>query len=394
MEAAKSTLAPAAQDDDRIVVIGAGMAGSLLSLVLGRAGLPVTLIDLKREPASDFRNEKLGIDQIERLKRLGVLSCFEEACWGDDAAAGTGLPLKDCGARYDRWIARVRAAMPPTVSFVEGKVDHIETSADRQVVTLSNGETITARLAALATGRGERLRAALGVTREIVSDKHSICLGFSVAKRADAAQETAAQICYGRLGDRIAYVTIFPMLDEVRVNIFSYRDADDPWIGEMRHDPIGVLTRTLPETAPALAGRALARQLEVRGTDLYAVSGHVQDGVVLLGDAFQATCPSSGTGVTRILNDVERLTQAHIPAWFSTPGVGARKIAAFYADPVKQAVDIDGMRRSIRGRKATLGVAPCWRARRAVAAFKRAYEVSKSHRDTVPSPHSGAAPGA
>jgi hypothetical protein len=219
-------------------------------------------------------------------------------------------------------------------------------------------------------------------------------LGFSVAKRADASRETPAQICYGRLGDRIAYVTIFPMLDEVRVNIFSYRDADDPWIGEMREDPIGVLIRTLPETSPALAGRALARKLEVRGTDLYAVSGHIQDGIVLLGDAFQATCPSSGTGVTRILNDVERLTQTHIPAWFATPGVGAGKIAAFYADPIKQAVDKDAMRRSIRGRKATLGAAPYWRARRAVAAFKRAFDFAQGDRDAVAGAPSAASPSA
>jgi 2-polyprenyl-6-methoxyphenol hydroxylase-like FAD-dependent oxidoreductase len=365
---------------DRVVVIGAGMAGSLLSLVLGRAGYPVTLIDLKREPTSDFRNEKLGIDQIARLKRLGVLSCFEEACWGDDAGAAGGPALKDCGARYDRWIARVRAALPDTVSFVEGKVDQIETSADRQRITLSNGETIIARLAALATGRGERLRSALGVTREIVSDKHSICLGFSVAKRADASREMAAQICYGRLGDRIAYVTIFPMLDEVRVNIFSYREADDPWIRDLREDPIGVLTRTLPETSPALAGREVVRKLEVRGTDLYAVSGHVQDGLVLLGDAFQASCPSSGTGVTRILNDVERLTQAHIPSWFATPGVDACKVGDFYADPIKQAVDNDAMGRSIRGRKATLGATPYWRARRAVAGLKRSLDAVRAGR--------------
>jgi 2-polyprenyl-6-methoxyphenol hydroxylase-like FAD-dependent oxidoreductase len=383
MQTTTSPPATAASDADRVVVIGAGMAGSLLSLVLGRAGYPVTLVDVKRDPPSDFRNEKLGIDQIERLKRLGVLSCFEEACWGDDAAGGDGVPLKDCGARYDRWIARVRAALPGTVSFVEGKVDQIETSADRQVITLSNGETITARLAALATGRGERLRSALGVTRQIVSDKHSICLGFSVAKHPDVSREMAAQICYGQMGDRIAYVTIFPMLEEVRVNIFSYRDADDPWIREMREDPIGVLTRTLPETRAALSGREIVRKLEVRGTDLYAVNGHVQDGIVLLGDAFQATCPSSGTGVTRILNDVERLTQAHIPNWFATPGVNAEKIGAFYADPIKQAVDKDGMRRSIRGRKATLGTAPYWRARRTVAAFKRAFDVARANRDAV-----------
>ena len=363
-----------------MVVIGAGMAGSLLSLVLGRAGYPVTLIDVKREPTSDFRNEKLGIDQIARLKRLGVLSCFEEACWGEDAGDKAGIPLKDCGARYDRWIARVRAALPATVDFVEGKVDQIDTSGDRQTITLSNGETISGRLAALATGRGERLRAQLGVERNIISDKHSICLGFSIAKHADPEAETAAQIIHGRFGDRIAYVTIFPMLDEVRVNVFSYREADDPWIREMREDPIGALSRTLPGTKPALQGREVVRKLEVRGTDLYEVSGQVRDGVVLLGDAFQATCPSSGTGVTRILNDVERLTQAHIPAWFADDGVTADKIGAFYADPIKQAVDHEAMRRSIKGRQATLGTNPYWRARRAVSAMKRSFDEARAKR--------------
>jgi 2-polyprenyl-6-methoxyphenol hydroxylase-like FAD-dependent oxidoreductase len=379
MEAA-TIVRPARPEADRVVVIGAGMAGSLLSLVLGRAGYPVTLIDVKREPASDFRNEKLGIDQIARLERLGVLSCFEEACWGEGAGPGAGIPLKDCGARYDRWIARVRAALPDTVAFVEGKVDRIDTSDGQQTITLSGGETITGRLAALATGRGERLRVQLGVERNIVSDKHSICLGFSVAKHADPKAEMTAQIVHGRFGDRIAYVTIFPMLDEVRVNVFSYRDADDPWIREMREDPIGTLSRTLSGVKPALEGRQVVRKLEVRGTDLYDVSGQVQDGVVLLGDAFQATCPSSGTGVTRILNDVERLAGAHIPAWFSGDGIGADKIGAFYADPAKQAVDREAMRRSIRGRQATLGATPYWRARRAVAALKRSLDAARAAR--------------
>jgi len=148
----------------------------------------------------------------------------------------------------------------------------------------------------------------------------------------------------------------------------------------MREDPIGTLTRTLPETASALHGREVVRKLEVRGTDLYAVSGQIQDGVVLLGDAFQASCPSSGTGVTRILNDVERLTQAHIPGWFATPGLGADKIASFYADPAKQAVDNDAMRRSIRGRKATLGTTPYWRARRVVAGLKRSLAAARTRR--------------
>ncbi len=357
--------------ESRILIIGGGMAGSLLALVLGRAGHAVSLIDPRRDPPSDFRNEKLGIDQIAHLESLGVLSCFEQACWGEDAAGAQRPPLKDCGARYDRWIAHVRAALPPQVTFVEGKVDEIETSDDLQSVILTTGERISGRLVVLATGRGERLRAGLGIQRRTFSERHSLCLGFSVAPRAGDIREIEAQIRHGRFGDRIAYATIFPMLGEIRVNVFSYRELDDPWVGRMRADPVGVLSETLPELAPALAGLEVVRKLEVRSTDLYAVRGQVRPGVVLLGDAFHAPCPASGTGMTRILNDVDRLARAYIPAWLATPGMGRTKISAFYADPVKHRIDRASVRRSLRGRAVATSQSPYWRVRRSLGRLKR-----------------------
>jgi len=139
-------------------------------------------------------------------------------------------------------------------------------------------------------------------------------------------------------------------------------------------------TYDFPRTRAALEGREVVRPLEVRATDLYAVRGQVQPGIVLIGDAFQASCPSSGSGVTRILNDIERLTQAHIPDWFATPGVEADKIAAFYGDPVKQAVDNQAMRGSLRGRSTTLAATPYWRARRAAVTLKRAFEAARARR--------------
>jgi 2-polyprenyl-6-methoxyphenol hydroxylase-like FAD-dependent oxidoreductase len=359
-----------AVSDDRILIVGGGMAGSLLALVLGRAGHVVSLIDLRRDPPSDFRNEKLGIDQIAHLDALGVLSCFEEACWGEATTADAPRPpLKDCGARYDRWIARIRAALPPTVTFVEGKVDEIETSDDRQTVILTTGERLDGRLVALATGRGERLRAGLGVERRTFSERHSLCLGFSVAVPAD--RQIEARIRHGKFGDRIAYATVFPMLGEIRVNVFSYRDLDDPWVGRMRADPVGVLSETLPDLAPILAGLEVVRKLEARSTDLYGVRGQVRPGVVLLGDAFHAPCPASGTGMSRILNDVDRLANLHIPQWTATPGMGRDKIAAFYADPEKRRVDEASVKRSLHGRAVATSQSPYWRVRRSLCLLKR-----------------------
>ncbi len=356
--------------DNRILIVGAGMAGSLLALVLGRAGYSVDLIDLRRDPPSDFRNEKLGIEQIAALDELGVLSCFEKACWGE-AASPDRPALKDCGARYDRWIVNLREALPETVRFVEGRVDRIETSDDRQAVHLSNGEQLDGRLVVLATGRGDRLRSELGVERRLLSKRHSLCLGFSVAPPAGGPWDVQAAIWHGGHGDGIAYVTFFPMLDEVRVNIFGHRDPDDPWVARMRADPVGVLSEVLPQARAALSGARVIRPLEVRSTDLYAMEGHVQPGVVLIGDAFCAPCPSSGTGMSRILHDVHLLANRYAPAWMASAGMGRDKIAAFYGDPQKQAVDGESLRRSMRTRDFVTSKSLYWRACRLAAAVKR-----------------------
>ncbi len=351
------------------------MAGSLLALVLGRAGFGVKLIDLKREPAPAFRNEKLGLDQIERLRRLGVLSCFQEACWGVAPADGETPPpgkshLKDCGARYDRWIGRLRAAWPREVEFIEGKVTDVSTSNDIQAAVLSTGERIEGRLLVVATGRGERLRQGLNMCRRVLSERHSICIGFSLALPASDDMR-AANIVTAKFGSRHAYVTYFPMLEEIRVNMFSYRELGDPWVAAVRRAPLDCLAQDFPEAAAALAGLAIIRPPEIRSTDLYASEGHIQPGVVLLGDAFHAPCPASGTGMTRILNDVERLAGTHLPQWLATPGMDADKIAAFYADPVKLAVDKASLNASMRGRRSAIDRSLYWRARRTAGKLKR-----------------------
>jgi 2-polyprenyl-6-methoxyphenol hydroxylase-like FAD-dependent oxidoreductase len=357
----------------RVLIVGGGMAGSLLALVLGRAGHEVCLIDLRRRLAPAFRNEKLGVDQIAHLRKLGALSCFEEACYGSDARAPDPRrpPMKDCGARYDRWIAHVRDALPDTVRFVEGKVDRIETSDHGQAVVLGGGERIEGRLVVLATGRGERLRTALGVTRRTFSERHSTCLGFSVVPRSGDCRQIKAEIFSAPFGSGHAYATVFPMLEEVRVNVFSYRDIDDPWVRDMRADPIGTLSAALPALAAKLRDTALVRELEARSTDLYAVEGHVQPGLVLLGDAFHAPCPASGTGMTRILSDVDRLANVYVPRWLATPGMARAKIAAFYADPVKRQVDAASLRRSLQGRLSATSKTPYWRLRRALSRLRR-----------------------
>ena len=67
---------------------------------------------------------------------------------------------------------------------------------------------------------------------------------------------------------------------------------------------------------------------------------------MLIGDAFQSVCPSTGTGLSKVLTDVDILCSSCIPGWFSSPGMGERKIESFYAEARKRDEDRSSVSRA------------------------------------------------
>ena len=112
------------------------------------------------------------------------------------------------------------------------------------------------------------------------------------------------------------------------------------------------------------ASTAVAGDVKIRPVDLYVSTGYRQAGIVLVGDAFAATCPVTGTGTDKVLTDVTQLCNVHIPNWLATEGMGEDKIASFYDDPVKQACDAWSSEQSFSFRKVTLDNGPYWQAQR------------------------------
>ena len=93
-------------------------------------------------------------------------------------------------------------------------------------------------------------------------------------------------------------------------------------------------------------------------------AGHRRPGVVLVGDAFETTCPVTGTGTDKVFTDVERLCNVHIPAWLASEGMGEDKIAAFYDDPVKQACDAWSSAKAYHFRSVSIDNGITWRIQR------------------------------
>jgi 2-polyprenyl-6-methoxyphenol hydroxylase-like FAD-dependent oxidoreductase len=356
-----------------IAIVGGGLAGSTAAAMLGRAGISAILIDPHPVYRPDFRVEKLsGHQQIERFRKTGLAETILRSAThdGENWIARFGVlldrkPSQQYGITYDAFVNAIRAEIPPATETIHAKATAIKTSPERQKLTLSNGIEVSARLVVLANGLNVGLRHTLGIERRIVSACHSISLAFYMAPVGRAAFDFPALTYFSeRSRDRIAYLTLFPVGNTMRANLFTYREMDDPWLRQMRRMPEATLNASLPRLRNLTGSFKIAGEIKIRPAELYVSEGYRQAGVVLVGDAFATSCPATGTGTDKVFTDVAQLCNVHIPDWLSSDGMGADKIAAFYDDPVKTECDAWSAAKGYSFRSVTIDNGLAWQAQR------------------------------
>jgi 2-polyprenyl-6-methoxyphenol hydroxylase-like FAD-dependent oxidoreductase len=356
-----------------IAVIGGGLAGSTAAAMLGRAGVETILVGPHRVYPPDFRVEKLsGAEQIARFRKTGLADAVlrKAAHMNENWIARFGIlldkaPREQIGILYDALVNAIRAEIPREVETIIAKAVSISTATDRQKVTLSNDEMISARLVVLANGLNVGLRQMLGIERKIVSPCHSISIGFDIFPVSRPAFAFPALTYFSeRPSDRIPYLTLFSVGNRMRANLFVYRGMDDPWLREFRLAPVKTLNAALPRLAYITGAFAIPGEIKIRPVDLYVNTGFLRPGIVLVGDAFESTCPVSGTGTDKVFTDVERLCNIHIPAWLTTEGMDETKVSAFYNDPVKKACDAWSIAKAYQFRLVSIDDALRFRAQR------------------------------
>ncbi|HET7680879.1 MAG TPA: NAD(P)/FAD-dependent oxidoreductase [Xanthobacteraceae bacterium] len=355
-----------------IAIIGGGLAGSTAAAMLGRAGISAVLIDPHKVYPPDFRCEKLDASQVELLRKTGLADpVFAVATLDDEISIARFGRLVErraahqYGILYDSLVNTMRAQIPQSVITLEAKATALSTGADRQIVTLSDGESISARLVILANGLNIGLRHTVGMTREVISECHSITIGFDVQPVGKAHFDFRALTYFPeRASDRMAYLSLFPIGATTRANLFVYRDMRDPWLREMRKTPEQALLALMPGLRRLTGDFAVSGDVKIRPADLYVTKGYRQPGIVLIGDAFATSCPAAGTGTNKVFNDVERLCNAHIPHWLASDGMSEAKIAAFYDDATKTACDAYSADKAFYLRALSVETGLVWRARR------------------------------
>lgn len=349
--------------ETEIAITGAGLAGSLAATMLGRAGHAVTLIDPFDACRPDFRCEKLEEAHVATLRDARVLDEVLPVTrhYRDIWVARLGRlaeikPIAEYGIEYGALVNRLRALVPPSVTFMQSKVAGVALSDERQTLTLTSGETISARLVIGANGVMAEM---VGQRREI-SRCHSVSVGFDV----EAGEWPFAALTY--FGEdpaqRVAYLTLFPLPSGFRVNLFVYRELNDPWFKRLRDNPAAIIAASLPQLARLTGALKVKGPLKIRPVDLVATDDVLQGGVALVGDAFSTACPVSGTGAAKALLDAERLCNIYVPAWLASPGMGVEKIAQYYNDPDKRRSDAHSLRTSVFAKRAALGEGLLWTA--------------------------------
>ncbi|MEI9901787.1 MAG: FAD-dependent monooxygenase [Hyphomicrobium sp.] len=354
-----------------IAIVGAGLAGATAAAMLGRAGYGVALIDPHESHPPEFRCEKLDASQVELLRRTGLAEPVLREAAKDGTVAivryGHRVAIKSSARRgiiYDKLVNAIRAQVPASVRQVRSKVVGIANSPEGQTLSLADGGELTARLVVLASGLHPGLAQSLGIKRRVISPAHTTTIGFDLRPAGRASFDFEALTYYPeRASDGVTYMTIFPAGGTNRVNMFTYWKARDPRLQAMREDPVETLMALWPKLERSL-GAFVVDNVRIRPVDLYVSEGYAQPGIVLVGDAFATACPAVGVGASKVLTDVERLCNVYAPAWLASPGMGAEKIAGFYADPVKRACDESSAARAVHLRSLSTDAGLVWRAQR------------------------------
>jgi 2-polyprenyl-6-methoxyphenol hydroxylase-like FAD-dependent oxidoreductase len=266
---------------------------------------------------------------------------------------------------YDTLVNTVRAQIPPDVQTIHAKVSSISNGPERQQLVLSNGERISARLVVLANGLNVGLRHTLGIKRRVISECHSITLGFDVEPIGRAAFDFPALTYWPkRSSARMAYLTLFPIGGGMRANLMVYREMTDPWLAGFRQAPEATMRAMMPRLQHMLGEFKVSGHVKIRPADLCATDGYLQPGLLLVGDAFSTSCPAAGTGTTKVFTDVQRLCNVYIPQWLATDGMDAQKMAEFYSDPEKSACEARSLAKAFHLRSLSIENGLSWRAQR------------------------------
>ena len=355
-----------------ILIVGAGMAGASAAVSLGKAGFDVILVDPHDEYPKDFRCEKFDGSQLELIEKLSLAEIMFPGTTPNSEIyiSRFGKLLnrekhEQYSFSYETVVNSLRAHAKKITRFIKSKVRTIEPGDELQQITLSNGQTVLARLVILSSGLNLTLINQLGLERKIISKKHCLATGFNIHPTERSVDDIDCLTYWPeQSSEKMAYMSMFKTDTLLRANMFGYWDLKDATIKSLQSSPKQTLLKLMPNLRSMIGEFEIEGKVTVRPIDLYTTDTTGLKGTILIGDSFSTSCPGAGTGCDKVFTDVLQLCDAHIPTWFKTPGMSATKISSFYGDPIKQDMENFSRQQAFFLRAITLDKGIEWKTRR------------------------------
>jgi 2-polyprenyl-6-methoxyphenol hydroxylase-like FAD-dependent oxidoreductase len=329
----------------QVAIVGGGFAGACTAHVLASQGYSVALIDRHDVSPDSFRAEKIEPDQATLMRKLGLLSYrspLREPIGVTLNYDGVELvpfdTVEQYGIAYGETVNSLRSALPHSVFRITDRVVKIS-HGPRPTVSF-DGTALSANLIVMATGGNDKLMEVAGLARRWDRDLRSLSFGFDIV-RTDGAAWSFRGFNYllQPNSSKIDYLTIFPIGDRMRVNLFTQLDPRDSLVSECKRNPIGSLEQWFPNLREHIGAVSAVSTVQVVPTAYYRLRSPARAGVVVVGDEYQSVSPATGTGLSRVLVDVDVLCTRYAPTWLAGGRVGPRQVRAFYKDPVKVTSD-------------------------------------------------------
>jgi 2-polyprenyl-6-methoxyphenol hydroxylase-like FAD-dependent oxidoreductase len=164
------------------------------------------------------------------------------------------------------------------------------------------------------------------MTKRPIPQVPSDALGFTIESAAGGGFPFDAATYYpDGCGEKLAYLSLFRIGTVMRANLFAFWSGNETGTRNFLRTPHAELDRLLPKLAQVTGRFEVVSRVEAWRTQLYRMEGYLQPGLVLLADALQNVCPTTGLGVSKVLTDVDVFCHECVPRWLSTPGMGVER---------------------------------------------------------------------
>jgi 3-(3-hydroxy-phenyl)propionate hydroxylase len=336
-----------APNEQRVIVVGAGPVGAVMTLALVRKGIPVLLIEAEPEPVEDQRAATIHAPTLEMLADLGL----KQQAFADDASGGFQAPIFQF---RDRRSGELVAAFD--IRLLEGEVPYPFVLQWEQyklvraaLPLIAESGLAEVRFAAKLAGLAQHADY-LDVTVETGGETEQLRGAYVIG--ADGGRSTVrrlAAIDFEGFTWAERFIKIATSFDFVSAGkgycTRNYFSDPDEWLNLFKvkgNGPPGIWRGIMPVPAgesdeQALGMDAIQRRLhgihdksgdfDIPYYALYTVHQRVaatfnKGRVLLAGDAAHVNNPIGGMGMNGGVHDAVNLAQKLADVWFGRADTG------------------------------------------------------------------------